>query len=231
MAARPGGCTGGATVRDCTTMSRRVLASGVRRNIGRIGVLAALLLLAGCSRQAELTLQQPSAPAYIRSVALRSDWAFYRPGDSSMAVLLSFPLPGTADGPRDFHLYLETPDREGEAVVGPDADSVRGFLIQEVGALKGKTALAAGRLRINRPWSNPELREIELDLRCDDETLILGTACARPSPAEIATFERTRTADIAALRSDREPVASDAETAPRAAASDGPEPDRSSASE
>lgn len=195
------------------------------------GVVAACGLSVGCSRQAHLSLQQPAAPAYLRSVELTSDWAFYHAGGSRMAVLLSFPLPGVSDGPRDFHVYLELPDREGEIAAGPAPDGVTGFLIQEVGTLKGKAAIAGGRVRVKRPWTDPETRQIELDLRCTDETLVLGTACARPSASEIAAFERKRGADIAALRSDFDPATTDGVTGPRPAASRAADVPESPASE
>jgi hypothetical protein len=178
-----------------------------------------------------VTLQQPAAPAYLRRVELASDWAFYRPGASPMAVLLSFPLPGTSDGPRDFHVFLALPDREGEIRVGSDPDGVRGFLIQEVGLLRGKSRITGGRVLVNRPWNDPDVRELELDLRCEDDTLILGTASARPSASEIATFERKRAADIAALGSDSDVAPAGGGSAARPIAASQPGAAESSGSE
>ncbi|MFQ5805818.1 MAG: hypothetical protein ACE5I3_05140 [Phycisphaerae bacterium] len=148
---------------------------------------------------------------------MKSRWAFSAAGTEHWCCLLDFPLPGETAGPRDFHIYVMLPDAEGELVVAPDDPAgARGFLIQEVGRLRGKTEFTAGTLRCRRVFLQPRLRRLDLNVQCADGATIAGTAYVEISERELRKFEREFAADINHLRPDEaQPDEEGATTAPR----------------
>jgi hypothetical protein len=162
-----------------------------------VGLLCAL---PGCSPKAEIVLHQPFAPPSQQELKLTSNWAFEAAADDRRVWLLAFPLPSAPDGPRDFHLYLSTPDGVENFAVDPtSATGVRGFLIQEVGQLRGKTVVTGGQVRISRPWFDWRRYAVDLNLACSDGSVIIGRALAQPLGTEIAAFERRYSGDVLAL--------------------------------
>lgn len=175
------------------------------RNTAVIVLAGLLQALFGCAPKAEVVLHQPFAPPSQQELKLASNWAFEAAAGGRRIWLLAFPLPSSPDGPRDFHLYLSTPDVDrgflGQDFVVDQSSSsgVRGFFIQEVGQLRGKTQVAAGQVRVSRSWLDWHRRLLEVNLACNDGTKIIGRALADPLASEIAAFERRYSGDVAAL--------------------------------
>ncbi len=162
--------------------------------------LIALWALTGCAPRAELRLLQPSAPPAQRDLSLASDWAYYLDEGGRRLILLAFPLPGARDGPRDFLVFLSTPQGEGEfAVDADDPAAVRGFLIQVVGQLKGKTLFESGSVRIRHRLLERSRRELSLEVRCTDGTQLTGRALIDPDLRELRAFQRRFAGDIQRL--------------------------------
>ena len=123
--------------------------------------------------------------------------------------MLAFPLPGANEGPRDFLLYISAPADNGDfSIDSKDARAVRGFLIQEVGELKGKTIISSGQIQVRRVWLEPHLHRLDLRLRCEDDTTIQGRAIVRDNREELRNFKHRHAADILLL----EPAAQSTET-------------------
>lgn len=156
----------------------------------------------GCAPRAELRLLQPNAPPAQRDLSLASDWAYYLDEGGRRFILLAFPLPGARDGPRDFLVYLSTPEGEGEFAVHTDDPAVaRGFLIQVVGQLKGKTLFESGPVHVrHRPFDRAR-RELTLELRCADGTQLTGRAMIEPEPRELRAFQHRFAGDVQRLAS------------------------------
>jgi hypothetical protein len=181
---------------------RETVTNWLRRK--QTPALALLLLgcsLTGCSRRAGVVLYQPFAPPSQQELRLRSRWAFGMPGPERYRCLLDFPRPWDADGPRDFHIYLTLPRPEGDLVITPDdPGGVRGFLIQEVGQLRGKTEFRAGTVGYRRVFLQPRFRRLNLNVQCADGTSISGKAYVAIDERELRKFEREFAADIRGLR-------------------------------
>lgn len=170
----------------------------------RISTAVLLLLgsmLVGCSQKAGVVLHQPFAPPSQQHLELKSRWAFTAARPEGRSCLLEFPVPhGDADDLRDFHIYLTLPGSDGELLVAPDAPGgVRGFLIQEVGLLRGKTELVAGTVRCRRVLLQPRLRRLDLNVQCADGSSITGQAYVGRDQRELRRFEREFANDVADL--------------------------------
>ena len=189
---------------------------------------AALLMLAtaGCARRAEIHLRQPFAPPSQQNLKLIGDWAYHTAEGGRQTCLLAFPLPRAQVGTRAWVLYISAPDGLGTRTLERDTagtetggNAVRGFLIQEVGDLAGRTDFAAGTVRFRGVWLAPHRRIVELDLRCEDGTEIRGRALLDDVASEVHAFERQHAADIGLLwATDTQPV-SGAPTGRRSATS------------
>lgn len=156
--------------------------------------------LCGCGPHAQIVLDQPFAPPGQRHLRLAGDTACRAAAGGRQSCVLTFPLPGAERGPRAFVLYLSAPDRCGDLAVDPaDPAAVRGFLIQELGALAGRTDCIAGAVRCRPVWLRPDLRQLELDLRCADGTGIRGSAVLAEAPPAVQRIERQLAADIELL--------------------------------
>ena len=156
-------------------------------------------LLWGCSSSAKLELDQPFAPPSQQTLKLTSCWAFATRGGEGYACLLAFPRPGAPATSRDFLVYVVAPTDQGEFAVAPEG--ARGFLIQEVGRLGGKTPFAEGRVRLQPVWFRPHRRRLKLDVCCVDGTHVTGQALLQDSFEELSRFQRRYDADIVVLMS------------------------------
>jgi hypothetical protein len=188
------------------------LATVADRNCPTILLVGLLLALPGCAPnaqimlhqpfapRAEIVLRQPFAPPSQQELKLASNSAFDTVADDRRIWLLAFPLPSQPDGPRDFHVYLSTPDGVDDFAADQGSQTaVRGFLIQEVGQLRGKTVVTGGRVRVSKPWYDPRRCVLDLNLACSDGTVIIGHARAEPVASEISAFERRYSGDVLAL--------------------------------
>lgn len=179
-----------------------------------IAGLSLFLAVAGCAPRAHLVLHQPAAPPAQQHLELASDWSYYADNDGRRHYVLAFPLPGAADGPRDFVAYLSAPTGEGTYPVNEHGPAgVQGFLIQAVGALRGKTILTGGEVRIRPIWFARAKRKLDLDVLCGDGTHIEGTAVVSPDAAEWRAFRRRYAADLAPAST--QPAAGDGATRSR----------------
>ncbi len=180
------------------------MSAGTRRFIIRPGTTAVILTLlasaGGCALRSEVVLKQPFAPSSQQELKLTSRWTFCASDAGRRNCLLAFPLPAAQDGPRDFLLYVSAPAGEGQFHVDPESSAgARGFFIQAVGDLKGKTTFTGGTIEVSGVWLRPGWRRLDLALRCDDGTEINGRAFLQEMPAEVQAFERRYAGDIALL--------------------------------
>lgn len=163
-------------------------------------VLAAALLwfACGCQRPTvSATLQQPFAPPSQQTLKLASRWGFWDQRDGRQRWLLAFPLPGAEDGPRDFLIYLILNEPLGEQTVAPGG--VRGFLVQAVGALRGRTDFSGGTVRARKAALRPTQRVVSLNLTCSDGTHVVADALLEAAPHELTAFESEYAADVDSL--------------------------------
>ncbi len=169
----------------------------------------ALLLLAGCTRQAQVVLTQPFAPPSQRTIELAGDEAYYDQGADGSRILMGFRLPSSKDGPRAFAVFLMVPDEPGSYSLGPTSEG-RGFLVQELGSLAGKATFVRGECRLS---GGRRFRKLTLSATCDDGARITGEARLEQTGPEIRRFERSYAADVASLRADTssEPGGEDAD--------------------
>jgi hypothetical protein len=188
--------------------------SPIKRHVRRAAlVLAASLAvggLAGCARQAEFTLRQPFAPPAQQNLHLTGQWAYTSARATGQSTALSFALPGAVDGPRAFVVYIATPRATGDfpvAVTAPQA--ARGFLIQELGTLAGRSDLVSGTARLHDVLGAPRVKKLDLDVHTADGAALHGTAWVEELPREMNVFEREFSADIAQLMSTAPELASD----------------------
>ena len=182
-----------------------MLANMMWRNLRRslrwmVPALIGFGLLAGCSPSAELVLHQPFAPRSQQVLKLTSERAYHAAAGDTQNCVLAFPLPGAADGPRAFVLYIAAPNRTGKiAVVPHDPQGARGFLIQELGALAGRSDFASGTVRYRRVPLAPRMRQLDVDIRTQDGATISGRAYLEDSVPAVESFEREFSADVASL--------------------------------
>lgn len=186
---------------------------------GVAGLALGITLLmppAGCARKAELRVRQPFAPPSQQNLKLAGRCAYHTTLADRQTCLLTFPLPGAADGPRAFVLYVSAPDGLGRVPVDPrDPHAVRGFFVQEVGRLTGRADFAAGEIRFRKVWLAPRFRRIDFNVRCDDGTVIQGRALTESVPIEVRAFEREYAVDVALLGSPESQPAAAQQTRPR----------------
>lgn len=178
-----------------------------------------LCALAACAPRATLTLDQPHAPLSQQRMELSSAWGYTLSGGGTREVLLDFPLPGRKDGPRDFRFFLQLPDGQPVARADrADPSAARGFFVQEVGRMRGKTEFTGGTVRTSAVFLQPGRRRIDIQLECDDGTRITGRAFVEENADELRAFRRRFAADVLALHAESQPAqASAAPTASRPA--------------
>jgi len=181
------------------------------------------LALSGCVPSARVTLDQPFAPSSQRHLELRGGPASAADNVGRCSYLLGFRRPGQSDGPFDFLIYISAPAGTGAFEVDSDRpEGVRGFLIQEVGLLRGKTPFSGGRICVRPLWLLPGRQELELSLQCADGTVVTGRAIAERSAGPVRLFERKKAADVMLLTSSPEPAGDSAEPTPRRGLSEVP---------
>lgn len=187
-------------------------------------LLGAITGLAGCAQpRAEITLEQPHAPASQRRMTLTSDWAFIATQDARRVCLIDFALPGAVEGPRDFRVFLVLPGTSDKLPIAASTTAgACGFFIQKVGRLSGKAEFVEGSAAIDAALLRPGTRELHLDVRCADGTRIVGQARLRESEDELRAFLQTHAADVAAI---------DAAENPDSALAGDPTPQRTGQSE
>jgi hypothetical protein len=176
--------------------------NGGGRRGGRLlfSLLSILIPLAGCGPRVEVTLQQPAAPPSQRDLTLAAAKGYRAASAGRQRCVLAFPLPGADKGPQAFTIYLCAPDELGNLHVERDNPAaVQGFLIQEVGALAGRTDFAAGVVRCRKAWYAPKRRQLEFDVRCTDGTVITGRAWVEVNPRVLQAFEREHSGDVVRL--------------------------------
>lgn len=196
-------------------MSRAI--AGTPHGLAALALGITLLMpLAGCAPKAELRLRQPFAPPSQQDLKLAGRSAYHTTTADRQTCLLTFPLPGAANGPRAFVIYVSAPDELGRMPVDPqDPRVVRGFLVQEVGKLTGRADFAEGEVRFRKVWLAPRFRRIGFNVRCDDGTVIQGQALVESVPTKVRTFEREYAADVALLGSPESQPAAAQQTRPR----------------
>jgi hypothetical protein len=163
-------------------------------------IAAGLALASGCAPTADLVLRQPFAPPAQQNIKLSCERAYHVASGDVQTSVLPFPLPGAADGPRTFVVYVTSPNRVGKIAITPhDAQGARGFLIQELGALAGRSDFSEGTVRYQKVLLAPHLRRLELSVRTEDGAEITGRAIVEESPRAVETIEREFAADVAGL--------------------------------
>lgn len=161
---------------------------------------ALLFWQTGCASSAvTLSIQQDHAPPSQRNMTLKSDWAFTARQDDRRLCLADCSLPGSVDGPRDFRVFVILPGNVEAAEVGRGAGAARGFFLQKVGRLRGKTEFSSGRVKLSTTRLSRNQHEIALDVECKDGTKISGTARLRLSDDELRLFLMQHAGDVAAL--------------------------------
>lgn len=161
---------------------------------------ALLIWQFGCATSAvTLSIQQDHAPPSQKNMTLKSDWAFTARQDDRRLCLADCSLPGSVDGPRDFRLFVIFPGNVESAEVGRGPGSARGFFLQKVGRLRGKTEFASGSVKLSTGRLNRNQHEIDLDVECADGTKIIGKARLRVSDDELRIFLMQHAGDVAAL--------------------------------
>jgi hypothetical protein len=174
------------------------------------------LLLAGCGPRTEIVLRQPFAPPAQQILRLATDHGYRAVVDDRQTCVFTFPLPGAAAGPRAFIIYISAPDKPDTLPVAPEnPEGVRGFLIQEIGALAGRSDFVGGTLRCRSVFLAPRLRRLDLDLRTADGAEIVGRATIGEAPREVLALEREFAGDVAQLAPPTsQPAEQDAEAPP-----------------
>lgn len=186
----------------------------IRKNNTRLiatfgGIL--LALLTGCEATTGLQLTQPFAPPAQRVLNLEARAAYLSETDGQRRVVAEYPLPGSFAGPRAFVLFLDMPRSSQSIPIAPGNGAARGFLVQEVGELAGKSALVGGSVMCLPVFMSENSHELRIDANCEDGTRLSGTITTRLDDARIRQFRTQFAGDIAAL--ERPAIATDPEAA------------------
>ena len=185
-----------------------------------VPVTVAALAAVGCGPNNELVLDQAFAPPSQRHMTLVSDWGYSGQSGERQRCLLAFPLPGSRadNSPRDFLVYLNLPGNHGKFEIDPAAaGAANGFMIQKKGELAGIAYFASGTVRLERVLFRSALRKLELDIVCEDSTVVRGSARVRVAPNEVRAFEQRYAADVGRLgEAATQPSETPDATAPRA---------------
>ena len=156
---------------------------------------AVILLAAGCAAPERLRLEQPFAPASQRALRLEPRTATVAEIGGRIVGAADFPLPGAKDGPLAFTLYVEA-DQTATAEDAPP----RGFLIQHVGALAGKSLIVGGSARATSPLFDASSTTFALDLQFADGARLSGNLTARRDEPTVRMLQRRYRPDVAALQ-------------------------------
>ena len=165
------------------------------------------LLGSGCAApRPAIEFTQPFAPPSQKSLLLDPRSVSIAEIEGRGCVLVALPLPGAKDGPTAYRLFVSAPSLIGEHPVTATPDGARGFLIQSIGALAGKSPIASGMVRFSTPWLSKGGTRFEFDLRCEDDATIKGATFANSDAAAIRRFIQEYSGDVAALRTDSTPT-------------------------
>lgn len=169
----------------------------LRRVIFGVSLAAASAAGAGCATERRVLLTQEFAPAAQKVLYLDEPRAFFAEQDASRTLAASFPLPGSSAGPTAYVLLARGPAGVDEWTIG--ADGARGFLIQELGTLRGKSMLASGTIRFSSALFKPGWRDVDVALRCVDGAELNGDFNAQRSAPDTAAVARRYRADAELL--------------------------------
>ncbi|RMF81928.1 MAG: hypothetical protein D6744_06585 [Planctomycetota bacterium] len=178
--------------------------SGIGMDRTRANLTPLLLALpavfsAGCAAD-RIHLSQPFAPPSQMEMDLAVSGAAYDDTGARRHILLECPLPGAQTGFAAFQVFLDVPRDTPEARIDPtDPAAARGFFIQEVGRLRGKSIFTSGAIRTGRIWFRRDILRIELDLSDAFGMRLIGRARLRPDALRLQQYRMRRTADIALL--------------------------------
>lgn len=173
----------------------------------RLAIVLGGAALAGCAHRAEVRLEQPHAPKSQRDLQLTTEWSACALSGGTRECVLEFPSPGAIDGVRDFRVYLALPAGEGVHELAAQGAGARGFLIQEVGRLRGKAIFTLGQVRVSSVTLQRGLWRLDLNLETNDGARLSGRAYVRERPDALRQFQRRFAGDIAALRRSPAPAA------------------------
>ncbi len=159
------------------------------------------LLLTGCAHTSSFTLHQPFAPPSQQCMRLESERAFYSIEGNEQIAALTFSLPGAVAGPRAFVIYVTSPlGTHARTIVPQDAATARGFIIQEIGKLAGRSDFTDGNVQFRNLPFVPQARRLNLDVRTADGARLVGSAVLEYDSRAVAALRREFAADIATLR-------------------------------
>lgn len=189
--------------------------------------VALLIAGAGCARQATLQLDQEFAPPAQRKLALTGTEACFADSGERRQLVATFPLPGSQVGPRTFVLYLDVPVGENPASIGNGPAAARGFLVQEVGQLRGTQVFDEGRVELSTLPLQPNWCAATLDLRTERGARLRGKATFERSQGDVRRLARAIASDIEALASapleSESPTANERSVEAAPASDDGPD--------
>lgn len=183
-------------------------------------LLATLLTIgAGCVSD-RIHLSQPFAPPSQMEMELAVSGAAYDDSGSRRHILLECPLPGAQRGFAAFQVFLDVPRDTPETRIDPaEPAAARGFFIQEVGRLRGKSVFTSGTIRTGRVWFKRDSIRIELDLGDAFGMRLTGRARLRADALRLQQYRLRRAADISLLspNATSEPTSQPTATRPTAA--------------
>lgn len=162
------------------------------------GTLVLFASHTGCAAVETVRLEQPFAPPAQRAMQLTPELAVIAERGDDLACLLSLGLPGARAGPRAYAAYYRFKPQPAEQRLSP-ADDACGFLVQEVGELRGKSVFDSGTLRYQpRDWLHA-VPMLDLDAIASDGTRLSGRVSLTDDNGALKSFERRYAGDVAAL--------------------------------
>lgn len=155
----------------------------------------------GCAGTQHLKLEQPFAPGSQRSLDLPPLRSGMHGSKSRTACAATFALPGSSAGPRAYVLYLSLPvsDDFSHTVERSNPNAAQVLLIQEIGALAGKSTAVSGTVQWERDWLLAPRNTLVFDAVCEDGTRMAGRLAPRADTELVVTIERQYDADIQLL--------------------------------
>lgn len=177
-------------------------SSRTRNNLVMTALGLAACVLAGCAPMSRLHLHQPALGGRQRDVPLSSRQVIWAPEDDTGRLLAELPLPGATTGRATYLLYLRWPlGAESCRIANQPGAEACGFFIQTRGEYAGLAELTRGRVAVTGDSAAADApRAVEVDLRCEDGTRLIGTLQARRDDYALHRFEKHRRAgDVQAL--------------------------------
>ena len=157
---------------------------------------------AGCRTSERILVSQPFAPPSQAELALTPSGAYFEDAGARRRVLLEFPLPGARSGFPAFHVYLDVPrDADIAEIDRIDPVAARGFFIQEVGQLRGKSVFSRGEIRSASILFVRDAHRMTLELADTAGMRITGRARVERNEPLVRQFRLRHAADVALLAS------------------------------